>query len=360
MLTKANPFPHTGNRLFVLQAGSEFPIKLSSAAFQCIVGVFLIFTASGCTTSRFTQAAGELGSLTKSAAEQQNQRLSAVAADEKERYHQSLADTKANLKITDCAQTLAGDTPDTSEPRAKPFKRCRIVERRGPSDFAELVPDTRFENISALNAALVGYAEGLVQLAADASKDSQTFTGSVNKLASSLAGLEGAVRKVSGTEDSGAAAKLTAIGSLVAKAGNMYFAARRQAVLKQLIIEGDPLVQRAVAILGDADSQLDLYDRVPLYSSVIDAQRMADEALAAGNPPAIRATQDKLFSAVEKFNGYRVDRSRFAAISAAHSKLVEAARSGATVAELQQAIIAVLDVASTVGETRKALEAETK
>ena len=112
--------------------------------------------------------------------------------------------------------------------------------------------------------------------------------------------------------------------------------------------------------MGDADSQLDLYDRVPLYTSVIDAQRNADEARNSGDAASIRATQDRLFAAVEKFNGYRVDRSRFAAIGEAHANLVGAAKSGATVDELERAIGAVLDLASTIGETKTAFEMEKK
>lgn len=331
-------------------------------------GLALLATAlalSGCSTGRFTQAAGEFGTQTRTAAQLQNQRLVAVAADEKERFRQGLADAAADLRIADCARTLAAGVPDAQEAAEKPVRRCRVVLRSGPGQFGELPPDTRFDNITALNTALVNYAEGLERLAADATKDKEAFTGSVVRLATSLGGLDGAVRKVAenGKDDAGAAtdkARLSAIGTLVAKAGNLYFAARRQAALKEIIIAGDPLVQRATAILGDADSQLDLYDRVPLYAAVIEAQQQADAARSGGDAAAIRKAQDRLFAAVEAFNGYRLDRSRFAAIAAAHARLVEAARSGASAAELQQAIVAVLDLASTIGETRNAFDTENK
>lgn len=180
----------------------------------------------------------------------------------------------------------------------------------------------------------------------------------MSNLASSLGGLDGAIRKVTGTSEGDSAAKFNAVGTLVAKLGNLYFASRRQSILKKMIIEADPLVQRSAAILGDADSQLDLYDRLPLYEAIVTAQKNADEARAGSDVIEIRSAQHKLFAAVERFNAYQIDRSRFAAIGAAHAKLVEAAKAGATIKELHEAIVAVVDLASTIGETKSAFETE--
>lgn len=328
------------------------------AVTRCMTGAMLLLATSGCSTTRFTQTAGQFGALTRSAAEQQNEGLGAVAADEIERYRQSLAETKTELRFRDCARTLADVPPDPESALVKPFPRCRLTERVSQGEFRELAPDVRFENITTLNSALVDYASGLVLLAADASEDQQTFTASVSNLASSIGGLDGAIRKVTGSSEEDSAAKLNAVGTLVAKLGNLYFAARRQSVLKHMIIEADPLVQRSAAILGDADSQLDLYDRLPLYEAVVKAQQNADEVRAGGDVTAIRSAQDKLFTAVERFNAYQIDRSRFAAIGAAHAKLVEAAKAGATIKELHEAIVAIVDLASTIGETKSAFETE--
>ena len=97
---------------------------------------------------------------------------------------------------------------------------------------------------------------------------------------------------------------------------------------------------------------------VPLYEAVVKAQQNADEVRAGGDVTAIRSAQDKLFTAVERFNAYQIDRSRFAAIGAAHAKLVEAAKAGATIKELHEAIVAIVDLASTIGETKSAFETE--
>ena len=275
---------------------------------RCMTGLMLFLAVTGCSTSRFTQTAGQFGSLTRSAAEQQNARLVAVAGGELERYRQRLAETKAELKFRDCAQTLADAPPDPTTAVVKPFPRCRLMERMSPGEFQELAPDLHFENIAALNSALVDYAGGLVLLAADASKDQQAFAASVSNLASSLGGLDGAIRKVTGASEGNSATQFNAVGTLVAKLGNLYFAAHRQNVLKKMVIEADPLVQRATAILGDADSQLDLYDRLPLYQAVVNAQEHADQVRKLGDVAAIRSAQDKLFEAVERFNAYQIDR----------------------------------------------------
>jgi hypothetical protein len=98
---------------------------------------------------------------------------------------------------------------------------------------------------------------------------------------------------------------------------------------------------------------------VGLYRAMLEAQTNA-RLIATRTPPAdpdtVRRAQDALFAAVEKYNGYRSDRRRFLAIGEAHTKLVEAARAGASLKELQEALEAVLDLASTVHETVKVLQ----
>ena len=81
-----------------------------------------------------------------------------MAADEIERYRQSLAETKTELRFRDCARTLADVPPDPESALVKPFPRCRLTERVSQGEFRELAPDVRFENITTLNSALVDYA----------------------------------------------------------------------------------------------------------------------------------------------------------------------------------------------------------
>ena len=125
------------------------------AVTRCMTGAMLLLVTSGCSTTRFTQTAGQFGALTRSAAEQQNERLGAVAADEIERYRQSLAETKTELRFRDCARTLADVPPDPESALVKPFPRCRLTERVSQGEFRELAPDVRFENITTLNLSLI-------------------------------------------------------------------------------------------------------------------------------------------------------------------------------------------------------------
>ncbi|MCJ2189171.1 hypothetical protein [Novosphingobium beihaiensis] len=320
--------------------------------------IALMLLSCGCVSGRFTQAAGQFGTLTKIAADQQNERLAAVEADELERYRQNLVTQKYDLQLQDCAAIIAGAPPAALKAQAGGNLTCHIAVKKAPGVYEALPATTNFGHISALNHALVKYADGLEKLASDATSDQQTFTGSVTALATSVGNLQGAITKATGKESDVTGGKIDAVGNLVAKAGNLYFAARRQAVLKRIIVESAPLVQRATDILGDTGTSLDVYGRVPLYMALIDAQTAWDAAYFKGDPKAIRSAQDALFEAVNQYNAYQSERMRFTAIGIAHAKLVKAANAGASASELQAAIVSLLDLAKTISETENAFSKE--
>jgi hypothetical protein len=145
---------------------------------------------------------------------------------------------------------------------------------------------------------------------------------------------------------------------LLAEGGNLYFAHRRNSALKRIILAGDPLVQEATGLLSGVGAGIDLYDRTALGRALFAAQDRAQEVAADPSQSAIavRAAQDKLFAALDAYNNYGADRRQFAEIGVAHARLAEAARRGASLAELRTAIEAIVKLASTTDATIKALK----
>jgi hypothetical protein len=293
---------------------------------------------SACVNPAFRDSIGEYGALTKAAAAQQNARAAAVAADEEERLRTELAEGRADLRLDNCepdAEGVAEGTPP----------RCSLVLKGGlPIEEAP-----SFANVAALTGALSSYADNLIALAADPEGDQKSFSESVSGLATSLGGLDGAVRKAAGAGPGQAAPKLDAIAALVAQGGNMYFAQRRAAALKRIVIAADPVVQSAARMLSGVDGALLSYYRNDLYKSVQAAQGQASKLVSApeATTEEIRAAQDALFAKVAAYNALGSDTLRFQAIGEAHGKLAAAARRGASAGEMKAAIEAVLALAGT-------------
>lgn len=302
---------------------------------------------SACINPAFRDSVGEYGTLTKAAAAQQNARVAAVAADEEERIRAGLAESRADLRLDGCDPDGAGD-PDGAP------SECRLVLRGG----AAIEEAPSFANIAALTGALSGYADNLILLAADPKDDQLKFSQSMSGLATSLGELDGAVRKAAGDGPGNAAPKLDAIASLIAQGGNLYFAQRRAAALKRIVVSADPLVQSATRLLSGVDGQLLSYYRNDLYKSVQAAQGNATRL--ANTPGAgtqdIRAAQDALFAKVAAYKALGSDTLRFKAIGEAHGSLAAAARRGASAGEMEAAIEAVLQLAGTADSAWNVLD----
>lgn len=305
---------------------------------------------SACVNPAFRQSIGEYGALTKAAAAQQNARVTQIAAEEAERIRSDLAARRVDLRLKpDCAARLL---TDPSGGGAAPV--CGLVEVGGKP----IAQAPGFANVIALTGALSDYADQLIALAADSTQDQAAFAQSVTALGTAVGGLDGAVRTATGAKAGTDSPRIGAVAGLLAETGSLYFAQRRAAVLKRIVIAADPVVQSATGLLSGADERVQLYYRSELAAALLQAQ---DHASAVANDPAssvadVRAAQDALFAQVDAYNAQGADTLRFQAIGEAHAKLAQAARAGASPAELKTAIEAIVQLAGTADSTLKALK----
>jgi hypothetical protein len=316
--------------------------------------VAMLAITSGCISPAFRDSVGQFGTVTKTTVTAQGQQLAAISATEQERIRAQLAANRVDLVLApSCAETLAPNDTGTADP---PAPVCTLAR----ADGTALTDAPRYEHILALGAALSAYADSLIALAADSSQDQKAFAGSLSALATSLGGLDGAIQRVTGGDRAASQPQLNAVATLVAEAGNLYFAYERSRVLKRIIIAGDPTVQRAVDLLTGADAGIDLYNRnallLHLRATANNARRLA--ANPGTSATAMRAAQDALFAEVATYNRYAAGVQRFRAIGAAHTQLVRAARANASAADLAAAIQAIIHLAGTAHDTVTTLTPE--
>lgn len=302
-----------------------------------------------CVNPAFRETTGQFGAVTKAAVSQQNERLALIAANEAERIRADLAANRRQLVLDPACGTEIALEGSLVRPECK-----LLISGQGAVPI-EQAP--RYQNILDLSDALNGYADGLIALAADASEDEAAFAKSLSGLASSLGTLDGAIQKATNATPADRSAKYGAVATLIAQAGNLYFAHRRNKALKRIVLAGDPLVQEAVTLLSAVGARIDLYDRAGLFEKLAEAQDRAEEVAHDSNQSvaAVRAAQDDLFTALAAYN-YGADRRRFAEIGVAHAKLAAAARSGASLAEMKAAVEAVVRLASTARTTIETLQ----
>jgi hypothetical protein len=328
------------------------PRARRSAWLPALAGIASL-VAAGCVNPAFRETTGQFGAVTKAAVSQQNDRLAVIAANEAERIRADLAANRRQLVLDPaCGLEIALD-------EAMPAPECRLLVSGRPSPTPiEQAP--RYQNILDLSDALNAYADGLIALAADASEDEAAFAKSLSGLATSLGSLDGAIQKATGATPADRSAKFGAVATLIAQAGNLYFAHQRNKALKRIVLAGDPLVQEAAALLSGVGAGIDLYDRKGLYAKLRSAQRQAQDTAAdtSQSVEAVRVAQDDLFTALAAYNSYGADRRRFAEIGVAHAKLAAAARSGASLAEMKAAVEAVVKLASTARTTIETLQGE--
>ncbi|HEY0085488.1 MAG TPA: hypothetical protein VGB65_06220 [Allosphingosinicella sp.] len=317
--------------------------------FALIGGAALL---GGCVNPAFRESISEYGALTKAAAAQQNARVATVAAEEEERIRSGFAENRVDLRLKpDCAARLLTDPAGGG---AAPV--CTLVGVGG----TEIEQAPGFANILALTDALSDYADNLIVLAADSTSDRAAFSQALQALGTSVGNLDGAVRAAAKAPPRQDGAKIGAVATLLADAGNLYFAQRRAAALKRIVIASDPVVQEATALLSGVDDRLQLYYRAELASALLSAQ--ANASMVAGTPTSstqdVRTAQDALFQALAAYNNQGADTLRYKAIGEAHAKLAAAARRGASPAELRDAISAVVQLAATAGTTIHTLEGD--
>ena len=322
--------------------------RATGARARTCATLFAVLALSGCVNPAFRESIGQYGQITKATVEQQNERLSGIAADEQARIRADLIARRVDLRLDEtCARLLAAavvPAGEAAEGDQGQVTECTLREQGG--EAVELAP--RFEHILSLTAALSDYADSLILLAADATEDKAAFTTSVNQLGTSLGALDGAVRTALGEGQGNDAAHIGAVAGLVAQAGGLYFEQRRASALKAIIIDADPVVQRATEVLADADDALGFYYQAGLAQALLKARRDATETVhrADASDEEVAAAYDDLLEALEAYNRYGEDIHTFQAIGAAHAKLAQAARKGASAQELQAAIEAIIDLAA--------------
>jgi hypothetical protein len=310
---------------------------------------------AGCVNPAFRESVGEYGALTKASAAQQNGRVAAVAADEAERIRADLAARRVDLRLSaDCAAALAEANAVLAADPGAQAPTCSLVERGGKP--VEQAPG--FANIIALTGALADYSDTLILLAADSSADEAAFGQSVTSLGNALGGLDSAVRQATGAPAGAAGPEIGAVATLMAETGSLYLEQRRGRALKEIVIRADPLVQQAANLLSGVDDRLQLYYRADLARTMLNAQNAASAVVASptSSEADIRTAQDALFAAVAQYNAQGADTLRFKAIGAAHAKLAQAARKGASAQEMAAAIEAIIHLAGTADATVNALK----
>lgn len=308
-------------------------VAAGSLGFALILG--------GCVSPAFRESVAQFGTLTKATATQQNDRLARIVAADHERYRQQLAELRVDLRPSETCGRV--DDPQPSAPARAGETGCRLLPL-GTTEVRE--PDT-YPNIVALNLALADYAEALSLLAADNSGEQTAFTTSVTKLATSLGGLEKTIRTTTGAPASNFSTQLGAIAAVVSRLGNLYFGARRNEALREIIRNAGPIVDEAIRLLTRAQASISVYEQAALLTRLNNARRRATDAVNSGSTTAqIRIAQDELFNAVAALNHASVDQRRTEAVGHAHRKLVQAAQEHATAEDLRQAILALADLAS--------------
>lgn len=300
---------------------------------------------SGCISPAFRESVGQFGAATKAAMTGEAERLGRVRESEVNRQRDEVARSGANLEVE--------RTPDcTALRQGQGTGECRLV--RG--DGVALRRIVQSANTIALGNALANYSDSLVALAADSTADQAAFTNSVTAVGTSLSNLNNAIRAATGAPEEDLSAPVGAIARLVAELGNLYFQHRRNVVLRRVITEGAPAVSRAIGLMRRAATAAAGYERALLNARLLAAEAHDDDVM--GRPAdleARREAQRGLFESVNALNRYDTRLRLFHTLSEAHDKLVAAARSGASSAEILAALQAAIQLATTVRATVAAL-----
>lgn len=336
---------------------------------KALAAVTAALLVPACGSPSFRASVGEFGTLTKASSTAFDQRLDAIGRAEAERVRAELAATRSDLRFSDGCALLMNPRGDVEEdddagngdvartaPRAagpataRPL--CEVGVFQGAGRPLQRLPETpRFAHIRSLTAALASYGASLALLAGDTQDQQKEFATAVGGVATSVAGLDAAIRDALGAQPGTSARDLGAIANLASRLGNLYLEHRRDRTLRQVIIAADPFIQDAVRLLTGASAAGDLFELQAAHGRLRAAREAADPNRPANAGPALRVAQDRLFEAVAAYNNLAVPSRGFVAIGAAHRDLAAAARAGASEADLLRAIQTLLDLASTTHQT---------
>ena len=306
---------------------------------RVVISLAFALAVSGCVGNTFTNSVSQFSEVTRESVEKQSNTLASIAADERERVATELAEDQAVLIIPGAclAQAVNPDAP-----------KCE-VERK---DGKPLEKPSEFRHILALGEALVEYSDNLAILASDSSEDRANFKRALIEAASAASGLDGAVREALQVEGQTVdPSKASALAAIVGDLGGLYLQAKRTRALKSIIVETDPVVQRATALLAQAHSMERLYYFPGLVEDVRRKSNTLRRLEAVGGSQAEwRSAQDAFFAAVDKLNQSTQAPNIMEAIGKAHGGLRVAAESGASAEDMKAAIAAVLEVTESVSK----------
>ncbi|HMG48680.1 MAG TPA: hypothetical protein VK614_14625 [Allosphingosinicella sp.] len=314
----------------------------------------IALAVSGCVSPAFRESVGSFGAATKAAVTAQRQEIASLQVREQAEQREALVTGWTVLELTDgCAEMLRNTVPPGETPPEAP--QCALT-RHGSTEALQAYG---YRNIVALDDALSAYADSLIALAADNTASQAAFAGSLTSLATSASNLNDAIRQASGQAEAALGPKLTAIAGLVGELGNLYFAHERNRVLRKVIREGEPIIRRAIEVLAQTAAVIAREQRTALGLDNLQG-RASDLALGRRDQAELRRAQQQLFVAVDSFNRLGANKHLFDEMATAHRTLVQAARQGASAADIQAAFDAIIHLATTAHNTVTALGADTR
>jgi hypothetical protein len=307
-------------------------------------GALTVILLAGCSSSKLTGAVSGYGTAVNVAVKAQQEQLTSFSTQETKRISDDLAARRAELTYSKGCVAVV-NTPET-------VGDCYVVTRDGQ----RIATPYEASNIVALGAALEEYARQLNRLAADSSKDGEAFVTSMTTLAASIAELSGAVAKSTGTKPAVTEPQLGAVAKVVATVGNVYLQREREAALRRIIIASDPFVQQATTALSKADEVLRGYG----LTIALDKLSASEEALAQAiaDKASVGIVQDRQAAFLRQFDEFKKGaamQSGFKGLGAAHARLADVARSGASAEDMLAYMRELMAAAKSIAQSVQTL-----
>lgn len=310
--------------------------SLSAAA------LVVVLLAGGCSSSGLiTSNVAAFGALTTEAVDGQKVKLATFSKAETERIKAKLARDKVELTYSPGCVAVVHTTVAADD--------CFVMEISGKP------VETAYDavHVIALGEALAEYAAQLGQLAADSSKDGQAFGTSLTGLATSVGQLDAALAGIANTKPVVAQGQLGALATVAAEVGKLYLRQQRASALRKIIIAAHPFVQEATTLLSRADGALRGYDLSMRFNEMVRAQGALGEAIAANS--GIGPKQEAFVRSFEGFRQAAASEDVFLRLGAAHGKLADAARAGASVADMAAYLTELTQAAKAIAQATKVL-----
>jgi hypothetical protein len=309
------------------------------------VAALLVVLLAGCTSSKLSGQASGFGKLTLDAVAAQKLQLSAYAEEEAKDIAAELAEKRVELTYSSACLGLANHT---DEPAA-----CVVLTASGdkvPTPFAAT-------NTVELAASLGAYADGLVQLSGDFSKDSTAFSASLALLATRVGGLSGAISSVAQQKLPFSTAQLSAVANIAATVGNLYLESERANALRRIIVAADPFVREATLQLARSDEQLRGIGLARAFEKMRLARVALSKAVASeAASTAVGVKQKEFLKAFDDYKRQAAMKSGFLALGEAHGQLAAIAKSGGSAADMAAYFLKLTTAAKSIAQSVQTLK----